>query len=175
MEFETLIKDHFQYIERQCSFMSLKYKIDSEELKSRVLEKTWKSRKTYIKQEDCKFATWLGYIITSMCNDMWRENNKRYKSTFQHISLMTVINDGDSELLEYLPVTSTEKDVENREKVLQILLYIRNIYKGEKNRQRRITFYMKMQGYKLEEIAEHFNTNINTVKTHIHFAKKQLL
>lgn len=148
---ERLIKANM----KPCLVMCKKFIHDedgAEMLRSHVLEKAWKYRDKF-EGTDSNFKAWLYTITRNTYFDVFSKNKKE--------GVKISIEDS----FEHPSVESHEDKLGNENLIRDITYTIDTIFSNRESGVFKMNTY---QGFKYEEIAEHFNITLGTVKNIIH-------
>ncbi len=161
--FEGLVVEYEKNVYNMALRM-LKNTEDAADISQDAFIKAYNSLSSF--RGDSKFSVWLYRIVSNLCLDYLRRQNRRPTK-----SLSVEDNDGESTELE-IP-----DEEQSPEKLLERKTTCEAVRRGldELNtEQREILLLREIQGFSYDEIADVLNLESGTVKTRIFRARKKL-
>lgn len=147
--FEQLINIYFDRLYKEA-YLRCKYEEDAKEIVQETIYKAYRNIKTL--KEPQYFKTWISRILINVANDYLRKNGMIELTHDENIYITKVHNDNNIDVK--IDLYNAIDELEDKYKDVIILKYIEDL--------------------KLEEISTILDRPVNTIKTHLRKAVKDM-
>lgn len=147
--FEDLINIYFDRLYKEA-YLRCKHEEDAKEIVQETIYKAYKNIKNL--REPKYFKTWLSKILINVCNDHLRKNGMIDLEHDENDYVKKIHNDNEVEIK--IDLYNAIDELEDKYKDVIILRYIEDL--------------------KVEEISKILGRPVNTIKTHIRKAIKEM-